>query len=180
MSNTQPTIAVRLLQEQIGFAHYALEETVKDVPIEIATHQPVGKARSIGSYYAHIFIVEDWGVNGLIQGHAPLFASGWREKTGFDSLPPLEQTKLLGWSHHVESDVVSTHNYAQAVIANTAAYLNELHDDDLARMVNLEEIGFGQMTVGRILSDFVLTNCNFHTGEISCLKGSHGLKGYPW
>jgi hypothetical protein len=26
----------------------------------------------------------------------------------------------------------------------------------------------------------VLTNCNWHTGEISCLKGDHNLKGYPF
>ncbi len=41
-------------------------------------------------------------------------------------------------------------------------------------------MGLGEQTVGWVLSVFVLANCDWHTGEISCLKGSHGLKGYPF
>ena len=180
MSNAQGQGVVGLLREQIQFAHMVLEETIKDVTAEIATNQPSGQARSIGSYYAHIFIVEDLGVNGLLKKQAPLFASDWRDRTGFDGLAPADPTQWAAWSSQARSDVISSRAYAQAVYATTTSYLDSLLDTDLAQTVDLSAIGFGQQTAGWLLSVFVLTNCNWHTGEISCLKGSHGLKGYPF
>lgn len=180
MSTTQEQIGVKLLQEQIQFAHTVLEDTTKDVTTEIATNKPSGLARSIGSYYAHILIVEDLTINGLLKKQAPLFASDWRDRTGFDGLSPDNPAEWPAWSSQAGSDVISSRAYAQAVYATTASYLENLSDPDLANIVDLSAVGFGQQTTSWLLSVFVLTNCNWHTGEISCLKGGHGLKGYPF
>jgi hypothetical protein len=180
MSTTQGQTAVKLLGEQIQFAHTVLEGTLEGVTAEIATSKPAGLARTIGSYYAHILIAEDLVINGMLQQQAPLFAAAWRDRTGFDGPPPADPTQWIAWSSQAQSDVISSRTYAQAVYAATAAYLSNLTDADLARTVNLSAAGFGEQTVGWLLSAFVLANCNWHTGEISCLKGDYGLKGYPF
>jgi hypothetical protein len=180
MSATQGQVAVNLLGEQIQFAHTVLEGTIEGVTAEVATTKPPGLARSIGSYYAHILIAEDLVINGMLQQQAPLFAGDWRDRTGFDGPPPADPAQWPAWSSQAQGDVVSSRAYAQAVYAATAAYLSRLTDADLAHKVDLSAVGFGEQTVGWLLSAFVLANCNWHTGEISCLKGDHGLKGYPF
>jgi len=180
MSETRGQSAVGLLREQIQFAHFALEGTVEDVSAELATTSSPGKVRPIGSYYAHILIAEDIAVNAFLTGQAPLFASAWAERTGFDSPQPGDPGQWLAWSNQAVSDVVSSRDYAKAVYAATEAYLGRINDTDLAQTVDLSAVGFGERTVGWLLSVFVLTNCNWHTGEIACLKGTHGLKGYPF
>ena len=69
--------------------------------------------------------------------------------------------------------------YAQAVYAATDAYLAALHDGDLAIVINVPVPGMGSMPQGVFLS-ILLANCNNHCGEISCMKGLQGLKGYPF
>ncbi|WP_236601584.1 DinB family protein [Ktedonobacter sp. SOSP1-52] len=69
--------------------------------------------------------------------------------------------------------------YAQAVHAATDAYLATLTDEDLARVLDLTSVGFGQMTVGALLNRMVLGHVDNMTGEISVLKGLQGAKGYP-
>lgn len=178
MSTTQTT--VNLLAEQIQFAHTVLEGTIEGVTAEIATTKPTGLARTIGSYYAHILIVEDLAINSILQPQAPLFATTWRDRTGFDGPSPTDASQWLVWSNQVQSDAISSRTYAQAVYTATTAYISSLTDTDLARMIDLSALHFGEQTISWVLSIFVLTNCNWHTGEISCLKGSHGLKGYPF
>ncbi len=179
MSGQQDQVAVGLLREQIQFAHSILEGTVADVTAEVAVTQPNGKPRSIGSYYAHILIVEDLAINGLVRQQAPLFASTWADKTGFDGLAPADPSQWPSWSSQARGDVISSRGYGQAVFAATASYLDSISDADLKNPLDLSAIGFGTQTVGWLISVFVLINCSWHTGEISCLKGGHGLKGYP-
>lgn len=54
-----------------------------------------------------------------------------------------------------------------------------LTDEDLARVLDLTSVGFGQMTVGTLLNRMVLGHIDNMTGEISVLKGLQGAKGYP-
>ncbi len=178
MANTQGMIS--LLRDQIKFAHDTLENTVADVSTELATKQPPGLPRTIGSYYAHILIVEDLTVNAILQQKAPLFAAEWRDKTGFDEQAPSDPSMWAGWSSETYGNVVNSRAYAQAVFASTSAYLDGLSDDDLARAIDLSGVGFGVQTTGFVISAFVISNCCWHTGEISCQKGINGYKGYPF
>lgn len=71
--------------------------------------------------------------------------------------------------------------YGRKVFENTEAFLTSLKDGDLDRELNLKQFGFPMdMTVGNFLSRMVLGNTYAHTGEISALKGTMGLKGYPF
>ena len=69
--------------------------------------------------------------------------------------------------------------YAQAVYAATSDYLGSASDADLARSIDLSALGLGERTVGQ-LCDTLLSNAQWHTGEIACLKGIQGAKGYPF
>lgn len=55
-----------------------------------------------------------------------------------------------------------------------------LTDDDLNHPVNLSALGLGESTVGYVLTNGVLGNAFSHSGEISCLKGLQGKRGYPF
>jgi hypothetical protein len=58
-------------------------------------------------------------------------------------------------------------------------YLASLKDEDLSRSIDLGALGIGKLTLGQLLTAGVLGNAWTHCGEISCLKGLQGLKGYP-
>lgn len=168
---------VSLLREQIKMAHDWFEATMTGVSQEHADDQPQGTAHSIGSRYAHAVTAEDVMVNSLIRGGAPMYAGDYAGKTGiseprFDS--PLE------WARSVRVDLGAARRYAQAVYANTADYLNTLNDDDLERIVDLSEQNMGQWTLGAFLISFVLGHMRDVMGEISALKGTQGLQGYPF
>ena len=59
------------------------------------------------------------------------------------------------------------------------AYLANLKPVDLDRNMDLGA-PMGQHTVGWILQVFVAGNIRAHTGEISALKGTQNMKGYPF
>ena len=70
--------------------------------------------------------------------------------------------------------------YAKEVYASTDAYLASLTDDDLNRPISLAVLGLGQSTLGYVLINGMLGNSLTHSGEISCLKGLQGKRGYPF
>ncbi len=51
---------------------------------------------------------------------------------------------------------------------------------DLARPLNFSALGLRDSTVQRLLLGGVIGNALVHCGEISCLKGLQGGKGYPF
>jgi hypothetical protein len=66
------------------------------------------------------------------------------------------------------------------VYANTDAYLAGLSDADLLQDADMSMIGLDPMPLGRFLGGMLLINAGAHSGEISCLKGVQGLRGYPF
>lgn len=57
--------------------------------------------------------------------------------------------------------------------------LTSLSSGDLAREVDLTHLGGGKQPVEFVLSVVITAHANMHHGEISCLKGLQGGKGYP-
>ncbi len=51
---------------------------------------------------------------------------------------------------------------------------------DLDRGLDQSVVGMGQVTLGWVLSMLVIGHPNNSAGEISCLKGLQGAKGYPF
>jgi hypothetical protein len=169
--------ATTLLREQIEQAHAFLNVTIGDVTPEQAHWCPPGTANPLGATYVHAIASEDAAIHMVLQGNAPLFASEWADKTGVSEMQPLSSYE---WARRAQVDLPALHRYAAAVHAATHAYVATLNDEDLARPVDMSQFGMGMQTVGSILNRLVLGHIDNMCGEISCLKGRQGGKGYPF
>lgn len=182
---TSENQAVSLLRAQYQNAHEVLEGTMQDVTSGQAHWSPPGIANPLGATYAHIVVSEDGVINGVLKGSAPLCATSWAGKVGLSEMPPMPGPGEEGlpswheWARQVKVDQAALQEYARAVYAATDEYLASLTDEDLNRVLDLSGIGLGQQTLGWMLS-LMLANVNWHTGEISCLKGLQGVRGYPF
>ena len=172
--------AVALLKQQIQESREFFEGTMNDVTAEQARWSPPGKAMPIGAHYAHVILSQDMGLHGLLKGGSPpLAASSWAGKTGVSELPPPFGQPWDQWARGAQIDLAALRQYAQAICAATDEYLASLSDDDLKRPIDLSAIGLGQQTVAFVLNAGWVFNANMHCGEIACLKGLQGAKGYP-
>ncbi len=52
--------------------------------------------------------------------------------------------------------------------------------DDLEREIDLSNFGLGKQSVAWVMNNGVIGHVASHCGEISCLKGLQGAKGYPF
>jgi hypothetical protein len=173
-------------REELKAAHQLLEGTIEGVTNEQALWAPPGIALPIGATYAHIVLSEDGTMNGMFKGGAPFFASSWAGKTGVSEMQPAPNPKTpgfpdwSGWGRRVKIDLAQFRPYARAVYAATDEFLASLTDEDLRRPVSLAFIGLGESTWEFVLINGVLGNALTHSGEISCLKGLQGKRGYPF
>jgi hypothetical protein len=156
--------------------HEFLEGTVADVTDDQAKWQPPGRANSVGANYGHVVFSEDGVINGMLRGGAPLMAGRFADKTGA-SEPPPRGFEWGEWAGRVKIEMPALREYANAVYASTDEYLASISDADLEREVDMGPSG--KWSVGRFLT-IMMGNVAMHTGEIACLKGLQGTKGYPF
>lgn len=170
--------AISLLRQQLQEAHQFLEMTMQDVTAEQAHWAPPGKASPLGAHYAHLLTGEDFIIQGMLKGGAPLAAGTGAGKVGVSELPPRDGA-WDKWARKVNVDLPTLKQFAQTVYAASDQYLASLTPDDLSRTVDLSAQGFGQQTFASMLN-IAVGHVNSHMGEISCLKGLQGAKGYPF
>jgi len=183
--------AVELLREQLRGAWETLEGTTKDLTPETARWIPPGTALPMGAAYAHVVLAMDGVVNGLVRGKRPLFSAAFAGKTGTSSLhpgstgggpfDPEEWGRVFAdWCRQVKVDLKALHDYAAAVFEAADAWLATQNDAVLKESVDLTSIGIGPCTIAFVLSNVVIGHVYCHAGEIAALKGTRGLKGYPY
>jgi hypothetical protein len=171
--------SIEVYRNLLRSAHDFLERTMADVTEAQAAWDPPGTAFSIAANYAHVLTSEDLGVQGLLRGGQPLVLGAWAGRFGASEAPPLGPGgDLKAWSRRVSVDLTALRRYGEAVRAATEEYLGTLRPEDLARPLDMSRFGFGQQTVLFVLTA-LLANASMHTGEISCLKGVQGARGYP-
>jgi hypothetical protein len=188
-SNTGGTTAMQateLLLEQVKFAHWWIENIVEAITPEHAHwHPPATIVNSIGSNYAHLLVYEDLVINAIMKGDAPLYASSWAGKTGMSTLPPMPTPENPGlpnwleWSKQVTFDLGSLRTYAQATFAATEKYFASLSDEQMHQTVDLTLYDLGHQEIHWTLSVIIVGHTFAHGGEIACLKGLQGMKGFP-
>jgi hypothetical protein len=168
-----------VLGEALKMAHeQVLEGTIEGVDNELANKQTSGKDNSIGSTYAHAVLAEDSIVNAMLKGGQPLNEEAWKDKTGVDK--PMTMTdpeELARWYSTVHVDIPIVREYAKAVYAASAEFIQNADDDTLAKIVDFWGM---KLDVATAFEAFVIGHCNSIAGEISALKGVAGLKGYPF
>jgi len=178
--------AIAFARGQLGQAHAFLAGTIDDVSSEQGQWQPPGVTNPIGATLAHLAHGEDAFV-ALLAGREPLFASEWRGRSGVRELPPAGAPgnflPLLpgwfDWGRRVVVDLPALREYAAAVQAASDAYLASLSDDDLARPIELTGTPFGSQPLEWLIGAGLIGHAWAHWGEICCLKGLQGGRGYP-
>ena len=166
-----------LYRELFANSHEWLEGTMADVTPEQAAWQPAGDAVPAGAHYAHHIIGEDFFIQNLFQGKPPLMASTFAGTAGFSE--PMPMGPWADWARSVAIDVPAVKAYAQAVYAATDSYLAGITEEELNRDLDLSAMGMGTVKLSYLLNQ-ILTDIALHCGEISCIKGLQGLKGYPF
>ena len=177
------TSRVELLRRVVADARKVLEGTMADVTQAQAESVPPGIANPLGATYAHVVWSEDMTVQGMFRQAAPLFASSWQGRTGLSEPMPTPGPEWVNygpWTRRVKVDLQALRQYAQAVAAETDAWIASLGDADLDRPVDLSGAGLGQHTLGSAIALLVANHLGTETGEISVLKGIQGAKGYPF
>jgi len=168
-----------VLKEQLEGAHAVLEQTMADVSEEQANWAPPGIANPLGATYAHAVSAEDAVVNGMLRGGATLIASASAGKVGLSELPPTEGD-YGEWARRVKVHLPPLKGYAQVVYKSTGEWLASLSAADLERAIDLTGWGLGKQSLAWVLGNILIWHIDAHCGEISCLKGLQGAKGYPF
>ena len=110
-------------------------------------------------------------------GKPALFESEWEGKTGI-SKP--QWGAEFEWGRELKVDLEASREYAQAVYKAADDYLTSLTDEDLDRIIDMTDQGFGEQSVAWTISSFLISHTHNMAGEASVLKGLQGAKGYPW
>ncbi len=169
--------AITLCKMEIQWAHDLLEMTMEDVVPELASWRPPGVANPLGAQYAHAVLAEDGVIQRVLKGERPLYETSWIEKTGV-SIPEMHATPE--WARGVQVELGQLRQYAQAVYANTFEYLDSLSAEQLDQELDLTADGMGVRTIGWAIGVLVPAHVHNMAGEISCLKGIQGVRGYPF
>jgi hypothetical protein len=170
--------AIELLRDEIKSAWAWLEFTVHDVTQEQAIWQPPGTANSIGVAYAHLIISADAGFNSQFDGHLPVIARDFGGKVGLS-----EMNTLFGdmheWGRRVRIDWDALHAYGRAVQHCVEEYAERLSAADLDRPVDMTAWGLGMWNGLAVYKLHGFGHVKIHGGEIACLKGLQGGRGWP-
>ena len=169
--------AAELIRQQFEGAHQWLEATMQGVTPEQAHWHPPGVANPLGSTYAHTVIIQDFVTNGLIKGGPLVAATAFGGKIGLSEMPPAEGdvTAWDEWGRSVKVDLDTVREYGKAVQADTDKLFASLTDAEMNRQIDTP---LGRQTVLFMINAAIWGHTHDHTGEISCLKGLQGDKGY--
>jgi len=174
--------SVTLLRNELKGAHDLLEAVMVDVTSDTADWMPPGRANPVGATYAHVVISEDRTIQGILRRHRPLYETTFAGKMGLSEPMPTSEEwhNYADWTRKVHVDISAFREYARAVYAATDEYLASLTPEDLDRHLDLSGVGLGEDTVGWVLGRHIVGHVDNIAGEISCLKGLQGAKGYPF
>jgi hypothetical protein len=167
---------IDFLGDQVRAAWEWLETTVGDVTDQQANWWPPGTANSIGATYLHVVINSDVEINRLLYGHVPIIETVWQGDVGQGVR--YDPDRFDDWERGVTVQWERLHAYGRAVHAWIVGTLEGLTEDDLDRSADMSRAGLGSW---RGLDLYVMhgfSHIYMHGGEIACLKGLKGAKGY--
>jgi hypothetical protein len=164
--------ALDLIRYQIKKSYAWLESIVSNVTPEQALWRPGGTANSIAATYAHIVIWADVDLTRHFHAREPLLAGEWGERLGRDERDPRE------WEPDATFDWDVLHQYGRDVQQHVERLAAGLTAADLGRSFQMKPVELG---VWKGIDVYVLHGGEhvwMHGGEIACLKGMQGIRGY--
>mgnify|MGYP001104908383 CR=1 FL=1 len=154
---------LELLQYSLDTAFDILGFVTADLTQEQTDWKPPGVASSIGSIMSHI--------NAYVNFFVREVCIGKKYEIFTSPLPPEVMMKA------VQVDILDMHERTKNLRKLTSEWLSTLTPEDLEVEV---ESNIGTINVGQMIEAYIIWHINVHCGEISCLKGCQGAKGYPW
>lgn len=169
--------AVTLLADQVRQTHQVVEGTIADLTSEQVAWKPAGKANAIAPLLIHLAAAEDMFLP-MMTGRQGLAMGAYAGKTGASEPHPMGGYEE--WARRVTVDLPQTQEYIRAVFRNTEEYVSGLKPEDLDKELDLSAAGMGKMSLGAFITMTSVMHPSNHVGEISCMKGLQGAKGYPF
>jgi DinB superfamily len=156
------------------WAHTVLNMAMEGCTPEVLHHKVPGSTiNPIAAIYVHAVYAEDSLVNRRVRGGTSIWErDGWQQKTGVEIG---RSSSDPAWAEQMHLDLGRFKPYADAVFAETDAYISSLTDEEMNR--EIETSFLGKQTVGQFLNGLTLHHMGLHTGEIATMKGVQGLKG---
>jgi len=165
--------AVDAIRHEARDSYEWLERIVSDVSPEQAGWSPPGSANSIAVNYAHIVVNTDVDVTRYFHGKTPLLeAGGWIERLGLNprKLDDMDATIGLDWT--------LLHEYGLLVQQQIQEQADALTQADLDRSFQMIPESLGIWKGYDIYALHIGRHVWMHGGEIACIKGLQGLRGY--
>ncbi len=169
--------AIELIRYQVRQTWDWFDMTVADVTEEQANWQPPGVANSIAATYAHTMIAADEDFNKVMAGGKMLVFTTWKDRCGLSELPPEGEWDWLEWGKRMQMDLAAFKGYAAAVRETVEDWLGRMTPEVLARDVDMTPFGLG-VWKGLEIYNLHVHHPRIHGGEIACLKGQQGAKGW--
>lgn len=164
--------AIELMRRQTNESYNWLELTVSDVTAEQAKWKPPGVANSIAGNYAHAMMWSDIDINRHFFGRQSLLDGDWARRFGCDAYLPDE------WSDMIAADWEGLREYGRTVHDWIVRLVGELDPAELARKFQMVPERLGIWTGLDVFDLHCNKHIRMHGGEIACLKGLQGAKGY--
>ena len=168
--------ALDFLRQEIPTAWDWLETVVNPVTDEQANWWPPGTANSIGTTYLHVVINPDVEIHRLLFADQPIIESGWTDD--IRQAISYNPEHFDDWIRGVEVPWQHLHEYGRAVHAWLVGTVHSLTEDELARPVDMSRAGLGMWNGWDLYALHGWRHVYMHGGEIACLKGLQGAKGY--
>jgi hypothetical protein len=147
-----------------------LEHIVEDVTPEQALWQPPGRTNTIAQTYAHIVRNVDEDVNQRLFRRPRLNQGAWQGRTGLAEGTDDWEQPAIDWCQLRE--------YGRAISGFIVETVDALTEEDLRRMADLSTPDLAQWHGIDIIRLSVGGHVRMHGGEIACIKGLQGAKGY--
>ena len=152
--------------------HHNVDANLQNMTEDLFNWPSPGTANTISATVVHFLEGEDKFINSNILGKTRVWETGnWSEKTGVKNLPGFGRD----WSDFKKTRVAlqPVLDYKAAVWAATDAFLANLKEEDLDRMI---PFAGREITVAEMLQ-LCISHSLGHNGEIAALKGVQGAKG---
>ena len=165
--------AVDVIRLEARHSYAWLESIVADVTAEQAAWEPPGTANSIAATYAHAMISADIDLTRHFHGREPLITTeGWAKRIGVNEMFPDE------WPKDVAIDWQLLRGYGRAATQHVLQLVAAISQADLDRKFQMMPESLGIWSGMDVYSLHGGRHIWMHGGEIACLKGLQGRKGY--
>jgi hypothetical protein len=156
---------------QARTAYDWLESIVCDVTPEQALWRPPGRANPIANTYLHIVRNIDEDINHWLFRRPMLNQGPWLHKMGADAW-------TNDWDPSMRIDWHQLREYGRAMTAFAIETVDHMTEPDLHRDTDLSTADIPHWTGIDIIRLTVGHHVRLHGGEIACLKGLLGERGY--